>query len=160
MTIVNEYDILVASPGDVQIERAIAARTINELNHLLEVHGVRLRSRMWEHDAVSEFGDRPQAVLSNQIGDSCDIFVGIMWSRIGIPTGDYESGTVEEFRRAYDRMKADPNAVQMLFYFSDFPISPLTIDTHQLAAVKDFPTEVEQLGFNLLASIACPDNLT
>ena len=33
-----------------------------------------------------------------------DIFVGILWSRIGTATADAVSGTVQEFEEAYWRM--------------------------------------------------------
>jgi hypothetical protein len=115
MTIVNELDVLIASPSDVKNEREIAARTVEELNAFLDFHELRLRTRMWECDAVPEIGDRPQATLNRQLGDSCDIFVGIMWSRVGTATGAAESGTIEESRRAKDRLDHDPQSVQILF---------------------------------------------
>jgi len=50
---------------------------------------------MWEFAAVPVMGDRPQAILNHQLGDS-HMLVGAFWTRIGTPTGVDISGTSEK----------------------------------------------------------------
>ena len=84
-------NVLIASPGDVKEERELAIRVIDEINRLIEKESVQLRARLWETDAVTQLGDRPQSIVNDQIADVCDIYVGIMWARVGTPTGEAES---------------------------------------------------------------------
>ncbi len=42
------------------------------------------------------YGSRPQEVINSAIVDKCDLLVGIFWTRIGSPSGEADSGTIEE----------------------------------------------------------------
>ncbi len=55
-----------------------------------------------DHSAA-RYGDRPQSVLNEQLVDTADIVIAIFWNRLGSPTGEAESGTLEEIERAHDR---------------------------------------------------------
>ena len=59
--------------------------------------------------------------------ENIDVLVGVLWSRIGTPTGEARSGTVEEFRRAYDswRRRGRP---WIAFYFCDRPVQYRGVD--------------------------------
>lgn len=61
-----------------------------------------------------------------------------MWSRYGSATGRSGSGTEEEFTRALQRYRADPNSVRIMFYFKDAPLAPTAIDPEQLRRVANF----------------------
>ena len=138
---VNRLNVLVASPSDVKAEREVAARVIVEINRLLEKQGVELRAKMWEYDTVSQISDRPQAIVNEQIGDTCDIYVGIMWSRVGTPTGDEESGTIDEFKRAKARLDANSRSVRILFFFCNRSL-PITLDIDQFTVNRLVPVGV------------------
>ena len=131
--------IFLASPGDLSDERERLAEVIQTWNTTSSRHfGQRLELRRWESDAYPGLGTDPQAVINKQIPDDCDIFIGIMWGRVGTPTGRAESGTLEEFQRVYERHKANPLSVQVLFYFKDAPIPPSKLDPAQLSKVQEF----------------------
>jgi Domain of unknown function (DUF4062) len=111
--------VFVASPGDVQRERESLLGVVNELNRtcdsLLGQGFVRLELVRWETDTYSDVG-RPQAVITEQIGDY-DIFIGILWTRLGTPTGKAASGTIEEYETAYARWKR-LRRPHICFYFN------------------------------------------
>jgi len=95
------YSILIASPSDVEEEREIAVKVIREWNDLHSYsRGVVLLPLRWETHSAAEYGTRPQEVINRAIVDQCDLLVGIFWTRVGTPTGEAESGTLEEISRA------------------------------------------------------------
>ena len=97
--------IFVASPSDVQSEREQLAKVINELN--LTITAIAPEKRVllelvrWETHVSPSLGRDPQDVVNRQIGEY-DLFVGILWKRMGTPTAVATSGTEEEFNRAYN----------------------------------------------------------
>lgn len=88
--------MLIASPADVGDERLVIPEVINEWN---AVSAFRAKSLLmpvkWETHTYPAMGDRPQAVINEQIVKDCDLLVGIFWTRIGTQTGVSVSGTAE-----------------------------------------------------------------
>src|SRR6266851_4502917 len=112
---VTKIRIFIASPSDVQKERDSLPAIINELNHTMARHlGFVIELVRWETHCHPAMG-RPQGVINEQIGEY-DIFIGVMWKRFGTPTGQADSGTEEEFDRAYQEWRRD-ETVYILFYF-------------------------------------------
>ena len=78
---------------------------INELN--LTITAISPEKRVllelvrWETHVAPSLGSDPQDVVNRQIGEY-DLFVGIMWKRMGTPTALATSGTEEEFNGAYE----------------------------------------------------------
>jgi Domain of unknown function (DUF4062) len=143
--------IFVASPGDVQAERDQLNRVVDELNLTLsaiapEKH-VFLELVRWETHVHPGLGRDAQEVVNQQIGDDYDIFVGIVWKRMGTPTSTARSGTEEEFRRAYatwDKNKSLP----IMFYFCQqfFPPPRTKDEVEQLGYVVEFRAELSNKG--------------
>ena len=140
--------IFVASPSDVLEERRRLDDIVTEVNSLLaKLTSVRLEVLKWERDAPPAFDEDPQAAINRQIPQDYDIFVGILWHRIGSPTRRAESGTIEEFNLAKARFDEDTNSVRLMMYFKDAGISTLTvIDPDQLKQVNDFRSRVSEEG--------------
>src|SRR6185436_17075253 len=117
--------IFLASPGDVEDERSRFADVIVEWNRAWSRNlGLRLELIRWEDDAYPSIGDDAQDVINGQLPQDYDLFVGIMWSRFGTPTGRAGSGTQEEFDRALERLRLAPKSLSILFYFKDAPVAP------------------------------------
>lgn len=115
--------VLFASPGDTVAERALAGKVVEEINRIWgERTGVWLKALMWEIDTYSATDQDGQAVINRQLGDDYEAFIGIMRERFGSPTSRHESGTEEEYLRAYGRRQIDPDSVDIGFYFSSAPI--------------------------------------
>ena len=127
------YRILIASPSDVEEEREIAVRVIQEWNDLYSYsRKVALLPLRWETHTAPDYGTRPQEVINRAIVDHCDLLVGIFWTRIGSPTGIAESGTIEEIERVGNAEKP------IMLYFSRIGIDPDKIDLTQIEKLKQF----------------------
>jgi hypothetical protein len=85
-------------------------------------------------------------VVNDQIGDY-DIFVGVLWKRMGTPTTVAPSGTREEFDRAYEHWKTK-KTLPILFYFCQQPFSPprTSDEVEQLGQVVEFRRELSNKG--------------
>lgn len=139
--------IFLASPGDVSEERNRLAEVVARWNRAWTRHfGIRLELLRWEDDAYPDIGDDAQDVINHQIPDDWDMFVGVMWSRFGTPTGRSGSGTQEEFESALARHRAAPGSVSVLFYFKDAPLAPSKIDVSQLQQVQAFKKSMQSSG--------------
>lgn len=125
-------NVFLASPSDVSYEREVIQNIINELNKTWSKNlNLRLELLRWETDVVPSFGEYSQGVINQQIGSDYDIFIGLLWSRFGMPTKDYESGTEEEFYRAYELHNSGKD-IDLLIYFKNDPIAFEDIDPHQI----------------------------
>jgi hypothetical protein len=82
------YNILIASPGDIRKERAVARQAIIDWNAAhSESLGVVLRPIDWEMDSYPKLGDRPQALLNRQLVERADVLMAIFRARVGSSTG-------------------------------------------------------------------------
>lgn len=135
------YRILIASPSDVEEEREIAVRVIQEWNDLYSFsRKVTLLPLRWETHTAPEYGTRPQEVINRTIVDQSDLLVGVFWTRIGSPTGKADSGTLEEIERVGDAGKP------IMLYFSKVGIDPDRIDLEQIDKLKQFKTKTYPKG--------------
>lgn len=139
--------VFEASPSDVAEERATLDSVIAELNRTwTESLRVAFELLKWETHARPGVGADAQAVINAQIPDDYDVFIGILWTRLGTPTGRAISGTVEEFERAYTRFKATGSVPEIMLYFKDAPIVPSRIDSDQFTALQTFRNSLPQRG--------------
>jgi hypothetical protein len=143
----NILSVFVASPSDVNAERARLEDVISELNVTWSrTLGIRLELVRWETHAVPGFGVDGQDVVNRSIPADFDVFIGIMWHRFGTPTKRAESGTHEEFLAAKARWDTDHSSVQLLMYFKDAPLAPSQVDAQQLAKVNSFRSTLGSQG--------------
>lgn len=139
--------VFVASPSDVTEERTALESVINELNKIWSKNlGLRLDLIKWETDVHPDFGRSPQDVINSQINDEYDIFIAIFWGRIGSPTKEFESGTLEEFDRAYKKYKRNKSSINIMVYFKDQPIAPSKIDMVQMAKIQELRSTLGDKG--------------
>jgi hypothetical protein len=139
--------IMAASPSDVAAEREYLEEIVRELNSAWgKTLGVFIDLVRWETVGFPGVGSDPQEVLNTQIGDDYDIFIGLLWHRLGTPTPRAQSGTIEEFERAYQRHIDDPGSIKIMFYFKDAPVSPSEIDPSQLTKVANFRKRLGEEG--------------
>lgn len=134
-------NVMLASPGDVTEERGVARDVINQWN---AVHAEHLRVVLlpvgWDTHASPIMGDRGQQIINRQVLFTCDLLVAIFWTRLGSPTGDSISGTVEEITRHVDAGKP------AMLYFSDTPVHPSGVDDVQYRALRHFRDECFKRG--------------
>lgn len=139
--------VFVASPGDVAEEREVLESVVAELNRTWSKSlGVRLELLRWETSTRPGIDSEPQAVINSQVGDEYDVFIGILWGRIGTPTSKAASGTLEEFERANARWEAAPDSIEIMIYFKDKAIKPSEIDGDQNNQVQNFKRSLGNEG--------------
>lgn len=139
--------IFLASPEELSSERTRLADVVSQWNRAWSrTLGVRLELLRWEDDAYPDIGEDAQDVINRQIPWDWDLFVGLMWSRFGTPTGRAGSGTEEEFDRALERHRTSGEKVGLLFYFKEAPVAPSKLDPLQLQGVQNFKKRVQDTG--------------
>lgn len=137
-TVIN---VMIASPGDVPQERRIVRDVIYEWNAVhAEDRGLVLMPIGWESHSSPEMGGRPQEVINKQILKSCDLLIAVFWTRLGSPTGEAPSGTVEEIE---EHLKAGKPA---MIYFSSAPVRLDSVDSEQYNALKEFKEACRKRG--------------
>jgi hypothetical protein len=132
----------IASPGDLNPERNRFREIIEGVNRIkAEPLGVHLIPVGWE-DTLPGKG-RPQQLINSDI-ESCDLFVLLLWKRWGTPSGEYSSGTEEEFELARKINEDGQGKPHMLLYFKSVPDYMLADPGPQLSQVLSFRSKVEQ----------------
>ena len=134
-------EVMIASPGDLGAERQV----IRELLH--EWNAIYARERKlvvlpigWETHASPRLGERPQQIINEQILHTCDLLVGVFWTRLGTPTGEAASGTVEEIEKHVAAGKP------AMLYFSNAPVHPDSVDPAQYQALREFRDRLMKQG--------------
>ena len=138
--------VFIASPGDVTEERDIASIVVGELRRIFgNPFGFDLEAVRWETHTWPDIGDDAQDIINNQIGEF-DIFVGVMWRKFGTPTKRANSGTGEEFERAYNLFKKHGRP-KIMFYFRTTKFYTTNLkEISQFRKVVGFRKVLEKLG--------------
>jgi hypothetical protein len=136
------FNAMIASPSDVQVERSIVREVMHEWNAIhSKTTRVVLHPVAWETHSYPSMEGRPQSILNRQILDDADLLIGVFWTRLGTPTGEAISGTVEEINRHVTAGKP------AMVYFSSAPVS--LVDDEQIEqyrAVKQFEKALQTSG--------------
>lgn len=132
--------VLVASPSDVPDARDAVEDALHSWNRLhATTRNVVLLPWRWETNSVPLLGGHPQEIINTQGVDGADIVVALFGSRLGSPTPDAVSGTVEEIERAVNSGKP------VHLFFSRAPL-PHDVDTAQLEGLRKFKNEIKERG--------------
>lgn len=148
------YRLLFSAPGDVSDEDiAAATRAVERWNALYGVGSAAVViPTTWIDHSAARFGDRPQSVLNEQLVDTSDIVIAIFWNRLGSPTGEAESGTIEEVARAHSR------GAYVGILRCERPVKQDEVDPEQLTRLREyFDTirgEALYLGYDDVAGLA------
>lgn len=149
--IANVLRVMIASPSDVTAERDAVESAIHEWNGAnAEKRRTTLLPWRWEADSVPMVGDHPQSLLNGQGVDTSDIVIALFWSRLGSPTPEAESGTVEEIERARTQGKL------VHVYFSEAAY-PHEVDTEQLDRLRTYRNDLQHRS--LLGTFTTVDEL-
>ena len=139
--------VFIASPSDVLEERKAIESIMQELNKTWSKNlNLRLDLIKWETDVYPGFGDYPQDVINKQINNEYDVFIAVFWGKIGSPTQSAESGTIEEFDRAYKRYIEDECSIDIMIYFKDHAIPPSKMDLGQLQKIQKLKERIGEKG--------------
>ena len=137
---ISGIKIFVASPGDLERERELVFKVIRELSEQwIDKFDICLRPVGWENATHSAVGDDAQSIINDQIGSNYEIFLGMMWQKIGTKTKSADSGTIEEFEIALKNHRNNLKPKQIMFYFKK-----TTLNTKEVRRVKKFRKRLMQ----------------
>lgn len=135
------FNVMIASPGDVASERAIIRDVIYEWNAVhSSARDIVLLPIGWESHSSPEMGASPQTIINNQILDKCDLLIGVFWTRLGTPTKEHPSGTVEEIEKHIQSGKL------AMLYFSGQPVVMESVDLEQYIELQKFKESCQSRG--------------
>lgn len=107
--------LLISAPSDVEsADMHAVQQTINQWNfgvgRRFTPQPVTVIPVSWTANSYSVFGVRPQQTLNEQLVDHADLALVMFADRLGTPTGEADSGTLEEL----DRMLAAGKPVSVV----------------------------------------------
>lgn len=112
---IKQYKVFIASPSDLEAERETARQVCEKINQGAFARDRRLALRSVGWEDLPPAAGRPQEGINPLVMES-DIVICMLHRRYGTPTGQYGSGTEEEFLNAYERWKRWKSP-KILFYF-------------------------------------------
>lgn len=130
----KQKKIFIASPSDVSSYRKITLSVISEINELYEKRDgeIKLHPYAWETSKIPQYTNDYQKDIFNEFGDWCDIFILILWHKIG------EGGTEKEYTRMKEVFLKNNPEMKLIVAHIDKPISPTKINTRQLNRLREF----------------------
>jgi hypothetical protein len=135
------YRVLIASPSDVTDERNIIREEVHRWNamHAMD-RTIILMPIGWETDATPDLREPGQNAINRQLVDTCDLLIGVFWTRLGTSTALGGTGTEVEIARARNEGK------RCMVYFSDKLVSPSQIDREQYEQVQEYWNKLQPTG--------------
>ena len=135
---VRSVSVFLSSPSDLSREREIIADICNKISlDLGDVQNFSINLLRWETHVYSSKGTSAQDVITKQIGQDYDIFLGMMAGRFGTPTEKFGSGTEEEFMDALERNRKTSKP-EIMFFFQNRKKGYVEIDAEQLLKIQQF----------------------
>ena len=165
---IQEYHIFIASPGDVAAERGLVRAYFDNFNRNAGLaRRVRLQVVDWENFSTAGVG-RPQELITKQTLErfraSLVLVIVVMAQRFGTPSGEAESGTEEEVRRALDS-NAESGFPEVKCFFREIEQFVAPPDPERIAEaleqwqhVMQFRREIETGRSMLIKKYAGPES--
>lgn len=135
----------MSSPGGLDEHRQVVRDVIADMNtHSGDAAQPTIQIVEWPRSIAAAASGYSQGAINEQTL-AYDILLCLFSHRIGTPTPRANSGTEEEFDRAYESHLLR-NDKQILVLFADLHCRPSDIDPHQLVLVNAFRQKLERLG--------------
>ena len=144
--VIRVLKIFVSSPFDVATERQLVKQVVDQLNTLPFINEhVLLKLYAYEQNVPPATGKGPQMIIDQYMPtpDQVDIFICLLWNRMGTPFQDektrkcYVSGTEYEFICAY-QANLGTKKPAILLYRCARPTDSRNIEPTQFARVRAF----------------------
>ena len=136
-----EYRCVLISPSDVKKERDALTDLVTNWNAQIgKSLGARVELVKWESHSLPIHGDKPQNILNNELLDDCDLGIAIFWYRLGTPTDEHPSGSIEEIKLLSEQNKP------ILIYFSDKDIPQEAFDNEQFLSLQEVKNQMLKEG--------------
>ena len=130
----------ISSPSDVQEERNIVRKVMQKWNSKNAEKEGKTLMPMGQEDATVEMGEHPQDHINKQLLTKSDLLIGIIHSRVGTPTKNFDGGTIEEIKTNITNKKPT------LLFFSEKQVDK-NVDFEQLKKVREFFEWCKENGY-------------
>lgn len=132
------YQIMFASPSDIEEEIQVAFQVLNHWNSLhSEQSKIVLLPLHWSISSYPSMGKHPQKILDEQVVEKSDLLICIFGTRLGSPTDTEISGSVEEIK---EHRKAGKD---VMVFFKRSVDDITSVDPQQLQSIKDFKESIK-----------------
>ncbi len=132
--------VFIGCPGDMAPERAALLSLRDHLDEL----GCPVRFLIWKN-ATPGAGDAQKVIFDHYPIADWDIFIGLLWTRFGVPSGIVDplsgetlTGTEAEFAGAYDAFLASGGKRPQILLYRCARDLPIDFDMDQFAGVRKF----------------------
>ena len=132
------YNVMIVSPSDILEEREIAKSVLyrwNELNS--RFHNIVFSILGYDINAHADSGRHPQESLNHQLLEQADLIIAIFWTKLGTPTTEYSSGSVEEITKHIEQGK------KALIYFSNKDVNLQKVDLEQYRKLQEYKKSIQ-----------------
>lgn len=134
----NCFNVMIVSPSDVEAERKIIKENLYRWNEL----NSRFRNMVfsvlgYDINACPDSGSHPQEILNHQLLEQADLIIAVFWTKLGSPTTEYSSGSVEEITRHIAAGK------KALIYFSNKSIEPQKFNAEQYSKLQEYKSSIK-----------------
>ena len=138
----NCYNVMIVSPSDISEEREIAKDVLYRWNELNSgFHKIVFSVLGYDINAHADSGAHPQESLNHQLLEQADLIIAIFWTKLGTPTTEYSSGSVEEITKHMQKGK------KAHIYFSNKTINPQNVDAEQYKNLQNYKNGIRGKAF-------------
>lgn len=138
---VTLYNVFIASPSDVAWARAQIRQTVHAWNEIHAKHSAAVLLPIgWESSSAPNMGKPAQELINEKLLADADILVGVFWTKLGTPTAQYDSGTVEEIERHIEAGRPT------LLYFSGEPVALDSVNRDEYNRLVSFKEACRERG--------------
>lgn len=126
-------NVFIASPSDTSVQRDEIEMAIYNWNkeHAEDLKTILLPKR-WETDIAPGYHPKnPQQIINEKLLKKSDLLIGVFWTKLGTPTSDFASGTLEEVSTFHSLGK------DVMVYFVNENVS-LATDFEEVKKVNEF----------------------
>jgi len=140
-SILKQYKILLSCPSDVKEELLIAENVIAEVSdEISQYTNISLVSLHWSKDVLHGVKGTAQQQINRQIVEPSDAIIAIFATKLGTPTSEYDSGSIEEIEHLIAKQG------QVWVYFSNMPYQLGSITPSELERVNKFKDKYKDKG--------------
>jgi hypothetical protein len=143
---VLEFRVIVGSPSDLFDFRKAVFEVIDELNRAFEVQKIAIRGLGWEEYVTPGIGSEPQNVVNEQLLKEYDILIALFATKLGSPTANAASGTVEEIERAIANKNSPMGQHRVQVYFREKIENISEISIEELGKLFEYREKLKPLG--------------
>ncbi len=136
------FYLFISSPDDVRAERDAIEKMCSDWNTVHSANqNVVIAPVRWERDLPAQtINGSVQNYVNEHLLTKADIIFALMWKKVGEPTEEHDSGTIEEIEEGIRRK------IPTTVYFITRKFSPTTVIPEHLEKINKFKKNYKNKG--------------